>query len=338
MDRKICERDRSAIYIIKAFAMLSVIAAHVVELDDGSLFEVVIFDSWKLYGQVGVVLFYFLAGFLYQRTQGDTHRFWKKRLLYMIVPWVLCSSVTFLLNYIKRTRLGGCGHAYSWPQWVLGSGTWYYYITVYIVFLIIFKYISKSKLLLVLCMVATPISTTLTWYGMGQSWLVVPWITTSLNIFNWIGMFALGVLIRGKYGSIWPSNKIVILAGLVTVITALLLGRLKIFTYFHPLSLLFEASCACLVVRGAYYIDNHICLNKIRMAIETFGKNTYFCFLLHMQIVQAFARIIPQGWFKQLSAPILAAILMYGILRIITITVTKIHLQKWLYLIGIKAE
>lgn len=335
MKHQISKRDSISIYIIKAFAMLSVIAAHVVEIDNSTPIELFISYSWKLYGQVGVFLFFFFAGYCYQRTSNDGFEYWKRKLRFVIIPWIMCSTLTYILNYIKRMTSAESRIAYCWPQWVLGSGTWYYFVTEYVLFLFIFKFLAQKDIRLVLCIAITPISLVISSMGIMTKLLTTFCLTQYLNPFNWIGIFALGIIIR-KYNIRLCRKLFILILEIIAGGCAYYLCKQKIFTYFHPISLLFELICALLIIQGVYFLYDHLYPNGVLSMLEMFGKNSYFSYLLHMQIVQAFCRNLSGGTIKQLFSPVLGALLMFLLLNIIVTISRTLHLHKFLFLIGIK--
>lgn len=84
--QKLTQQESSAINIMKAVAVLSVISAHVVSFDESSLFAKIASSLYLLFGEIGVIIFFVIGGFLYKRTSGDRKEFWKKKFFRIILP------------------------------------------------------------------------------------------------------------------------------------------------------------------------------------------------------------------------------------------------------------
>ena len=121
----VLEENRSSqIYAVKAFAMLSVICAHMkLQLEYGMA-------GWlpdriiSIYSIVGVPIFFICSGYYYHREEGDTGEFWKKKTKNIIVPWIIWSALTNILNnLITRRTVSMKGFA----GWFSGYSSLYYY-------------------------------------------------------------------------------------------------------------------------------------------------------------------------------------------------------------------
>ena len=130
------ELDRKAISLLRILAIFSVITAHVnnVSMVNGTIGWIVA-CFWDAFGQVGVVCFFILGGFLYHREVGDGKEFAKKKFISIIIPWLLSACLTYALSCILNHHIDFIGAL----KWIMGFGTWYYYVTVFLVFLFLFK-------------------------------------------------------------------------------------------------------------------------------------------------------------------------------------------------------
>lgn len=153
--KHLTERESKAFFAIKAFAILSVIAAHACErIVDAGTFADLASALLFVFTRVGVVAFFIVSGFFYRREAGDSLPFWKKKALGLVLPWVICATLTFIVS-----RIGDGNIPYY--KWIIGHGTWYYYITVLLVFYAVFKLLARSRLALLACVALTVVSLSL---------------------------------------------------------------------------------------------------------------------------------------------------------------------------------
>jgi peptidoglycan/LPS O-acetylase OafA/YrhL len=301
--QKLTNRESLTINVIKAVAILSVIAAHVVALNESNLISNIASSLWIAFGEVGVIIFFIIGGFLYKRKNNDNKEFWKKKFFRIILPWFFCSLVTYILSVIEGRELS----ILSYIKWILGSGTWYYYITIYTIFLLIFKWIYKKDAVLYFFIGLQIILLTLQAFGIGTTYSF-GFITDYLNPFHWAGYFSLGVLIR-KYRidlTIRKKRIVVCAAGIIMAITLFVICYNKIFTYFNIISFLFGISSFILIVALSYTIANF----KMANYIGKVGTYSYCIYLLHMQIVQSVVSKIPDSIFKVLFSPFIGLSIM----------------------------
>jgi len=308
--QEITEHESSTIYYIKAFAILSVIAAHVSMITKNSQLEEYITSTWNIIGQIGVICFFTLGGFLYTRKTNDNKPFWEKKFHKLIIPWLICSTLTYIIEILLSGK-----HAtiIRYIKWICGSGTWYYYITVFLFCLFIFKYLYKSNFLLILAIIinifsiiakTANLSTNIEWH----------FLTDYLNPLNWIGYFSFGIIIR-KYRldkKIYKNSKVFIIFFLIALITTHTMIKYQIFTYFHILSLINSIASFF----ALYYISYWLSEFKFNKHIKKIGTSTYCIYLLHMQIVQYFTTSLPNNIIKHLFSPILSLILMMILINI----------------------
>lgn len=301
--QKLTERERSAINVMKAVAVLSVIAAHVISFSESNLFSKIVSSLWIVFGKVGVIVFFVIGGFLYKRKANDNKQFWKKKFFRIILPWFFCSMTTYALRVVTGSELS----AFGYIKWIFGSDTWYYYFTIYTVFLFIFKWFYRRDVALFFFIGIQILFLTLRTFGITTT-LSLGFFTDYLNPFHWVGYFSLGILIR-KYRidlMIRKRKFIIGIAGVVTSFSFCVLYYREIFTYFNIISSIFCVSTFILIAAGSYKIANL----KIANYIGKIGTYSYCIYLLHMQIVQGFFSKVPAGIFKILFSPFIGLAIM----------------------------
>lgn len=266
------DKMSNTLYIMKFFAILSVIAAHVNEVDYSNKLNYCITSAWKIFGIVGVIIFFILGGYFYKRDQKDSKIFWKKKVKTIIIPWIIASVITYIVHNIKYMNWS----SFEYFKWFLGSGTFFYYLTNYCLFLILFKYIYKKNIYLIICCLLTIFQSILNTF---EIYNVCGIITKYLNIFNWIGFFSLGILIK-KYDLLEKivKYKFKFLFYITTLTLIGILMYFNIFEYFHILSFAFELITFFTIFIVSYNINSNF--------LAYVGKISFPIYLYHMQILQ----------------------------------------------------
>ena len=321
------ERSKQ-IYVGKVFAILSVICAHMtLTIDKGQI-------GWlsdkliAVYGKIGVAFFYLTAGYYYYRKKGDTIVFWKKKLKGIILPWILCSVLTYIFNIIllneKYSIIGQL-------KWTMGYMTWYYFIPV---LLFCFIWFSSSIRIywIYLTIFISIVSNILTIIGILG---VTQWCTPYTNPFNWLLFFALGIFGK-KHEQLLTkifSKKYIGIMGCVGFISlyGLWIWYNAKISYWNFFSLVFEILGCLVILYGAWYFRKIAFLQRI-------GKNTLFIYLVHMQIAGIINTRLPQNAFFYFVKPIIVLIIMWGAVEGIIKISKVLKLQKFLWIIGIRGE
>ena len=231
-DREISQ----SVYIIRFIAILSVIAAHVNIVDNSNCLSNLITRIWGILSCFGVPAFLITGGYYYHREKNDSKIFWQKKLHSVIIPWVIASLVTYAVAAFLRHSLS----VVDYFKWFIGSGTFHYYMTIYVVMLVIFKFIRKTPYLVALIIIM---------FGslfLEQSQIYGNYggfgMTKYLNPLNWIGYFAFGILIK-KYSLEKKVNNWTIGVSFVALLFLSLiecrLNELSYFSLFNPLTQMF---------------------------------------------------------------------------------------------------
>ena len=106
----------------RIWCLLSVVAAHAVYVGTfaGAF--------WSRLGTVGVVLYLFMAGYLYNPSKFDSIVVLiKKKFLSIGVPWLCCGTLVWVYNAILSTKFRSL---LGYIKWMFGNGTYLYYIPV----------------------------------------------------------------------------------------------------------------------------------------------------------------------------------------------------------------
>lgn len=174
--------------VARFFAIVSVIMAHSRSLS---------YDCLSIFteriGAVGVISFLIISGYYYNVEKYGRLLFFKNKLKTIVVPWVFTGTLLYLIG-LKFNFL-------DWFLWIIGYKTYLYYLSVLFSCYFIFSYF-KSVQFLYFSVVITLISLLFTSFGLIDSFwkLYFPnfMFYNYFNIFNWIGFFAIGILLKNK--------------------------------------------------------------------------------------------------------------------------------------------
>lgn len=305
MNQKLSQTDSQALYFVKAIAIFSVIAAHSSVIDTTTEVSTTITSLWDLFSCLSIGAFLITGGILYSRAPGDSARFWKHKCRTLVLPWVFCS----LLTYTYRAL---CGHGFRVQEyllWMLGQGSWYYYATVYLIFLAIFKPIRQRPAALWGCVAVNAL--VLTGRAVGIDPFAALPISEYLNPLNWFGFFALGILLR-RNGRLELNRPKVLGCIFVFLLAFAVVLRFGIFTYFH----IANAVYAVFGFFVLFILGRRAAASRLAPFFREMGSTTYCVYLLHMPIVQAISRKVPVTLFHHLFIPVICTAAMLLLVRI----------------------
>lgn len=298
-----CKKESDAIWILKGIAILTVLAAHVIMPRDENIFHNIPIIFWKMLSNVGVMCFFICSGFFYKREKGDGVKFWRKKVKTLFLPWLLCGTLTYFVNTVV---LGKRLLILDYVYWVTGHATWYYFIAVQVFLLFIFKWIWNKENLLWLS-----VGLTLLWRTLGI-WNLVPLLPDAIispyqDVFNWIGFFALGILIK-KHN--WQAElrkfRYQGFFLVITVVTCIFIIYTNCYSSFNILQVVKGIAIAvCL-----WGISNLLTGTRLKEFFIRAGKDSFCIYLLHMQIVQPICFRLGNNAVMHLLRPVIALFIM----------------------------
>ena len=147
------QQTSNVIYSTKALAVLSIICAHVTPLNPsfGSA-HVNSVSFLSIFGSIGVGIFYFFSGFFLASSKKQFTVFWKTKIKSIVLPWVICGTLVYVYQFVHK---GERASVTDWFYWLIGNGTYLYYLTCLIVFYCIcFPFRNKKATFFVLCIVS----------------------------------------------------------------------------------------------------------------------------------------------------------------------------------------
>lgn len=178
-----------AMNIVKCLAILSVIMAHARVVD----YPFISIVTERL-GALGVVAFLIIAGYYFNIDKYGFIPFFTNKVKTIIIPWLFAGTLVFVLGLNFDLQ--------AWLLWIIGYKTYLYYLTV-IMMCFLFASVFKKKAYLWLFVLLNIVSLVLTAFGyldqIGAKITGAPFeLYNYLNIFNWIGFFSIGILLKSK--------------------------------------------------------------------------------------------------------------------------------------------
>lgn len=305
------ENTSRQLYCARAFAILCTVAAHM----PGSGIEGRILD---MFGTIGVPFFLFSAGLLYDKEKGPRwRRFWNK----VWCPWLFGGTVIWLIGIVLGYN------AMLWWEFLVGKGSYLYYLTVSLVLYVVFDY-TPSKLVLPLFLL-----------GMGRMLSFYMGYSPAyayLAVLYWLPYFALGVLAKRWLGSADIGKTVkrlvsrpIIIVPLWCFLSVLYLFRPEI-NYFNWYALPYSVvSILFLLWLGK------VCANRVPQ-IGMIGKQTLAIYIWHIYLagfVSARLQIYP---LIHCFSPILVLLLTMGAVNLSVVFMDKSKFGNiWRKIIGL---
>ena len=318
---ELTKRQSDSLFVAKAFAILSVICAHMSFTNEYFFADTV----RNCLGQIGVAIFFVISGFFYKRTAGDTKNFWAKKAKTALLPWVVLSSAAFVLSAILSGSL--CGFPLSFIKYVLGIGSLYWYMSISFILFATFKFVTK-KWQLMTCVIISIVSVYLTTFE------IIPhneYFNQYINPLNWIGFFALGILLRQEN----LLEKIISikvfafsLVGLVISIVIAVLSGNEIKAYIDVTSILTEFFGFILAINLSYLLAN----SKLLIDI---GKKSFFIYLMHIQVAGLINTRLPYNTIFFILRPFIVLAVCYIIAVVFKRVLKLLKLNKFNFVFGL---
>ena len=181
------------------------------------------------------------------------------------------------------------------------------------------------------------ISVVLTASGILASLIELLHITNYLNIFNWIGFFALGMLLR-EFDETTLIRFLLKARWIVTPCFGLLLIIAVIlrswnFTYFSYLGIPFE-------LLGALTVFSVSTMPLVKWAFfSRLSDCSYAIYLTHMVFVGLLDSLLNKSLFSQIVSPLIIILAVYMLLMVGLFVFNKAKLSKWYCLVtGIRIK
>lgn len=268
---------KNNIYIVKALSIFSVICAHCCTISDGSsVWNVFASKLLTSIGTVGIFAFYFLSGYFLCFTRKRTCDFWKQKLFYIVIPWLICGTSVYLYVYLRKDGIS----LSSWAKWIMGMDTYLYYIVILLVFYLLFYWLRKNKLLIEIFTVLSLVENVLL-FVIPQELFVIKYPYLDPLRFGY--MFSLGLLVANC--GVLPKlllwcKKYVLLLGSLFIISVVIPAWFKYsYSYFEPWYIPFAVVSFLFLLGLCQYVRAFL-----KPILINTGRWSYTIYLIHMPL------------------------------------------------------
>lgn len=173
----------------RAIALVSIVSAHIQFAT--TAYEPIV-RAYRIIASIGVVLYMIIAGYYYRPAHyGSIVGMAKRKLTTIVLPW-FCLGTT---GYLYKAILSGNLSLGEYFNFLLGNGSYLYYLSILSLCFVLFFYF-HGRWFCILCIFVTMGSLYMTQAGLLNAAISKLGITNYLNLLNWIGFFALGVLLQ----------------------------------------------------------------------------------------------------------------------------------------------
>lgn len=255
------EKESNMIYILKAFAIISVVCAHV-SLVPNEFSQTTVYVNCIMneIGAIGVGIFFAVSGYLFGKSNKEEKfvSFAKKKLRTIGIPWLISATLVYVYVGLRKG-----GTVYGWLFSTLGYMSSYWYLSVLFVLYIIFFFIRQQKkddLLAIFLMITSIISIILRVLGIIKQ----DCFGVYLNIFNWSIFYSIGYIYSKKEKTNLGSNKnkaIALILGVIVLGILLVFPVLKIdkFSYFSYIYIPVEIGIIYICIEISYFLSKREC-------------------------------------------------------------------------------
>lgn len=319
-------KNSRALYVIKFFAILSVVFAHC-SYDNTLLAH----SISGLLGSLGVPIFLISSGIFFNHKE-NAKVFWMKKFKGLIVPWLLFGVLTYLLTVM----LGTSFETLNMFRWMIGHGTWLYFVTILLFYYVFFRAIRWEGIHYV-AIALWVLSNVLDVFEVN---IISNVIGQYLNPFSRIGYFSMGVIAKKagvlefKMPKLWI--KLAVSAGTLAIgVATMVVEDVAFAAYFAKM-----VFSLCATATLFFWSQS---LSECKL-LQNIGKQTYLIYFLHMQLgigaVNAVVRVLPlpaaMDWVLLFVKPVAILALIYIGIVILNAVVTKLGLSKYKWIIGMK--
>lgn len=261
----------SALYALKAIAIIFVAAAHCTYTDT----NIQVFTD--ILGTIGVPIFLIVSG-VFSKNEYKFKDFVIGKIKRIVIPWIIWGIATYVLSII-----GGGNNSFQLKGvllWIIGYKTWLYFVPVLLICLFVFKICSSRPFVIIVIVVSC-----LSWLLTVNKLLDGMPFTSCQNPLNWMGFFGFGIILRERgileYRPFKLIGKLILLS---VCFVAIMLGYfiyakqiMLTPSYWNVFSIPFELFSVATFWHWAFIAG------KIRLLVDL-GKNSYPLFFAHMQI------------------------------------------------------
>ena len=319
---KVDSETSEKFWILKAFAIIAVVACHCTNtIDNPSRINTIatyFFEAWK---GSGVPIFYFCAGFFFKGS-GKFLPFVKNKVVSIIVPWVFTGTLIWLYIVLRK---GGVSFD-NWLGYLFLRDSYLYFLTDLMIFYVIMYVAHKYKWIYIVVCIYTGISCIIPTFTAGyvSSVLTMPYAVLGISSGYWL-YFCLGTVCRQLNVIKYINNQklvcFIFVVVFLAVVEAACVKEIGILFYVG----LFKNISLIIFLYNIRCILNKLKLENIAVYM---GKLSFSLYLLHMPVAGVVANILNRSDVFALIA--ITAVLIEAYKRIVK------NNDKMLILIGIR--
>lgn len=324
--------ERKYIYLLKAFAIFSVLAAHTAPVTENTIKINNIFSSiLTSLGAIGVGIFFLISGYLFSKNKKNFFDFFLGKIDSIFLPWMITGTAVYIYIFIVRNH--GVVSLYGFLHFIFGGGSYLYYLTVLtLLYVLYFKFL-RNKKFLIATLVLSCVSIMLTSMGLLDG--IIP---SYVNPANWMLYFSIGIFINEKYSLYQVSTycKKYCVAVVVTYVMNMALHitlgyKIAYWSYFAIPS-------EILAMAAVFGLASHMVEQKSKIPI-LLGRESFAIYLLNVPIAGIITNITNSLnlWYLTLLRPMIgiAVIILFILLYKYILTNFKMPNMAYL-LIGCK--
>lgn len=304
----------------RIYALFSIVSAHLLFPDT---LEYTILNR---FGTIGVVMFLIMSGYFFIPEKFSTiGALLRKKFITVCVPWFCLGTLTWCYKAILTPSYRTIS---QYINWILGNGSYLYYMPVLMLcFLLMYKAPKVCKYIFILLNV---LSVVLTAVGALAPGLKLLGINSNLNFFNWIGFFALGMLLQEineeKLAGFFTKYRFYVMAAFAVVFPVIVASQKIPAGYFSFVAIPYE-----LLGAAAFFSLSTFSLNK--PVFKLLSKYSFSIYLLHMAFVGFFDGLMSHFAVTRLLAPTVIIAATAAVLFAASFVAEKIKLGKFLSLL-----
>ncbi len=300
----------------RIYCLISIVSAH---LSFPGTFSQTVLARFSL---VGVVGFLVMAGYFYKPAKfGSFVGLLKKKAISIGLPWIVFGFLTWLYNAIlvpERRNL------VALLKWIFGNGSFLYYMTVIVICFIVFYRYNKFTLCgAILINIASVIFTAT---GLLKPIIDVLHISDFLNVFNWVGFFAAGMLLQQidehRLLAFLVKYRILFIIAFGVCFVVSIIFKDVSFTYFSYLAIPFE-----LIGVWAFFSLSTFQLTNIKL-FSNLSDASFTIYLVHMIFVGFLDGLLSKFEISRLLSPLVIIAVTFVCLMIGLWVSRKIKLDK----------
>lgn len=305
MDEKLSKQ----IYAFKAICLLSIVLAHT---PYHGVDNQMAYNFLYSFSQFGVVGFFIVSGYFFLDTRKSFSQFWKGKLFTIFIPWFVAAS----MNYFKTILHGGFG-ILNYFYYLIGNRNIFYFLSMLVLcYLLLWKFRKNNKVLLFV-IILTAASKYLTFIGIlpDSSVDMNPFTNPYLNVFNYLGLFAIGCLMKNRKSKLQESIGITkTLIGIVLVAGG---------SYLNGVSIYLDFFAWLMYVAGWLYLAYKLAFNYLYDVehIVAIGKVTMTIYMYHLFLSTKFltSDLMLNNWFAAVCRPFMIIAVIYAVIRALNI-------------------